>query len=229
MGLFRNVEGYFIIDSDKYRAKNETGDYVLTDFAKKDLKICALQFAYPSIDIDDSNKETGILYKERKARPPERIFQPDYNEATIKKALSEVELFYNQYMADLDFDSETPAQAITRLMNKAKWKSSTFQQKTGLEQGIYRNILNNPDKKFELPTLVSICVGLDLTQKISTRIIEKAGYSLTGNIINAAYNYILSNSIFKDIPACNAFIEDMNKRYGSKVPLLGSRFYREKV
>lgn len=229
LGLFRNVDGYYVIDNEIYRARNETGNYALTDYAKDNLNQCTLQFTYNITDIFEFNKKNGVLYRGRKARPPEEIFLPKYNEETINKALAEVGNFRAQYEADLNFDGETSAQILMRLMNAKGWRSSTFQQKTGVNQSTYRKIKNSPKQNLELNILVSICVGLELSQETSKKIIEKAHISLNSNdLIYKAYSYILSPAMPKDITACNAFIEKINQDSKSaKIPLLGSGFYRE--
>lgn len=210
--LFRNVEGFFVINSDKYRVKNERGEWTLTAYAKSNINECALKFEYNIATIYETNRANGVLY--RRTPRPVTVYTPEYNEELVDKALEEVKVAEKEIEKVLALSEETVAQKLKKNMENKKWNSSIFQTKTGLSANHYSKINNNPNRKFELHILVSILVGLDLPHLTAVQLLEKAGHVLQPNIIeHNVYNHILSNAGMRNIYACNAFIEELNKKY----------------
>jgi hypothetical protein len=231
--LFRNVEGRYVINTDKYRIRNADGDYVLTEYAKENLDECAITFEYNILEIFELNRKRGVMYKaegkaHREPRIP-KIFYPEHNEELSLRALEEVSAAKAEFEKVLALGDETVAETLKRYMEiaKPKWNSTTFFTRTGLNPQEFRKINTKPNKKFELPAIVSICVGLDLPQGASLQIIEKAGFKLNPAILEgSAYLYILSPAIPKNIPACNEFLEALSETFKDHpVRLLGSKFY----
>jgi hypothetical protein len=79
--LFRNVEGRYVINADKYRTLNADGDYVLTEYAKENLDECAITFEYNILEIFEYNRTSGVMYKRAREACPTKIFYPEHNEA----------------------------------------------------------------------------------------------------------------------------------------------------
>jgi len=163
----------------------------------------------------------------REARPPVEFFAPKVNQTVIDKALQQVETLQKEIDELRGYFSETVSQTIKRLMESKKWKSSIFQSKTGLNQGLFRKISTIQDKKLSLPVIISICVGLCLPQEISKQLINQAGYALSANSIEGIiYTRIISGVLPYDIPAINAVIDEIElKNPGEKIRRLGSQFY----
>jgi hypothetical protein len=227
-GLFRNVEGYYVINADKYRTQDANGNYVLTEYAKDNLDECALTFEYNLLEIFEYNRSQGVMFKGSREPRPTKIFYPTANEAVINKALEEAVTIQRAFDSVKALGDETVAQTLTRYMVEIKrWKSSTFESKTGLSPGLFRKITTTPNKKLELYVLVSIWVGLDLPQGKSIEIIERAGYKLKPEILeDSVYLYILSTASLRNIVACNELIRKMMEdNEGYTIHFLGSQSY----
>ena len=226
LGLFRNVEGYYVIDTDKYRILNEAGEYVLTDYSKENLDQCALQFTYSIAELFEFNRLQGVLYKQSRRPRAVHIFTPEYNEKLIAKALDEVDTAQKEFDKVTALGDETVSQIIWRYMEQKKWNSSIFQVRTGLKPDHYSKIKTKPNRVFTLPVLVSICVGLDLSHTKSVQILEKAGFKLVPEILeHHVYDYILSTASMRNIYACNEFIAKMEQKYNTEIHRLGSGAY----
>ncbi|GHV02274.1 hypothetical protein FACS1894211_13400 [Clostridia bacterium] len=230
VGLFRSVEGYFVIDAPEYRTESENGGFTLTDYARANLSDCTLRFEYNIADLFEFNRKSGVLYREkqrREARPPHDIFAPKINQAVIDKALEQVGALQKEIGELKTFFGETASQTVRRLMESRKWKSSTFAMKTGLNQGLFRKINTVRDKRLELPVVVSICVGLCLPQEISRSLIEQSGHKLRSNSVeDIFYTRVISGVLPSDIPAINAVIDELNAQSpDEKIRPLGSQVY----
>lgn len=230
MELFRNVEGYFIINTPDYWEYTKKGEYKLTDYAKKNLHECSLSFEYNMVELFEFNRERGILYKGKRKPRTTRIFSPIYNQASIDKALEVVPIYQKQIEAAKEFGDETMAQMLVRFMKQKHWQSSIFQEKTGLTSSTYRKIVNTPHCKLELPILVSICVGLGLPPAHARELLNKGGHIFgKTNPEDIAYDAIISGAVSDNILSCNAFIDEIEKKNaGSKIRRLGSIFYNDK-
>jgi hypothetical protein len=232
MGLFRSVEGYFVIDAPLYRNESTDGAFVLTDYARENLDECTLTFEYNIAELFEFNRDRGVLYREkqqRQARPPQNIFSPKYNQTAIDKALAEVSRAQRQIEAAQEFGDITAAQQIARYMErtKPKWNSSIFQERTGLSKNEYSKIMTKPNRSFKLPTIVSICVGLKLPAEHARELITKAGFVLgKSSPEDIAYSMILAGVVSDNILACNAFIEGLEQKNPNyEIRKLGSQMY----
>ncbi|NCB55475.1 MAG: ImmA/IrrE family metallo-endopeptidase, partial [Epsilonproteobacteria bacterium] len=227
MELFHFAEGYFVINTDKYAIQGESGEYRLTDYARENLADCALNFRYDALDLVFAlNRESGVMYKQSRTPRPVTIFTPEYNEELVSKALDEVPAALKSFDDAKALGNETVAQILARYMKQKKWNSSTFQTRTGLKSGHYSKTNTNPNRVYELPILVSICVGLDLPHGVSREILEKAGFKLNPAILEQSlYDYILSPAGSRNIPACNEFLQKAAEQRKEKVRPLGSGFY----
>ena len=218
MGLFRNVEGHFVIDTFAYRMESIDGGYVLTEYARENLDECTLTFEYNIAELFEFNRKSGVLYREkqrRTARPSQGLFAPKYNQAVIDKALAEVSEAQRQIEAAQAFGDATAAQTIAAYMERAKpkWNSTIFQERTGLSKNEYSKITTKPNRNFELPTIVSICVGLKLPTEHARDLIAKARFALgKSSPEDIAYSMIISGMVSDNILACNAFIEELEQK-----------------
>ena len=231
--LFRNVEGRFVINADKYRMPDERGEYRLTEYAKTNIEDCALIFGYNIIEFFKHIPEIGILYSGRRQMRPVSLFTPEYNQESIDKALRITAACQQQIASARTFGDITPAQMIISYMERAnpKWNSTIFRQRTGLSKNDYSRITTKPNRKFELPIIVSICIGLKLPNEHARELITKAGYVLNKtNPEDIVYSMILSGAVSDDIFSCNAFIEEIEKKNpGSKIRKLGAQAYDGQV
>ena len=227
MELFRYAEGYFVINTEKYIQRASDGEYLLTEYARENLADCALIFNYDIYDvIFEFNKQRGVMYRKQRAPRDLKLYYPQYNEKLANRALEEVPEALKKYQDAIALGDETVAQTLMRYMNQKKWNSSKFQEKTGLSAKQYNNIKNKPNRNFELNTLVSICVGLDLPQGKSFEVLRRAGYELKPEVLeHVLYSHILSTAGMRNICACNAFLEEAAEKAKETVRLLGSGFY----
>jgi hypothetical protein len=229
MGLFRNVEGFFVIDTPTYWNYTDKGEYKLTNYAKENINECSLSFEYNIVELFEFNRERGILYKGQRQPRPVKIFSPKFNQASIDKALDVVPIYQKQIEAAKELGDETMAQMVVRYMKIKHWQNSIFEERTGLLSSTYRKIVNSPNCKLELPIVISICVGLGLPSAHARELLSKAGHILgKTNPEDIAYDAIISGGVGSDIISCNAFIEEIeNINAGSQIRRLGSQSYNE--
>jgi hypothetical protein len=99
MGLFRYVDGNYVIDNEKYIVQDIDGNYSLTEYAQDNLQECALQFTYRRVDIrlhgqfhaDTFHRITDNVY-EKLPR-----YDSDKNAAIVASALAFKAKFQEEY------------------------------------------------------------------------------------------------------------------------------------
>lgn len=105
-----------------------------------------------------------------------------------------------------------------------------FTKYTELSADLYSKITKHPNKEFEMPTLISICIGLGFSTNVSYYIIEKAGKKLRINTIeDRVYDFLLKNYAGQSIKTCNCFIDSVAENQNQKIRRLGTLSHSEKA
>lgn len=86
-----------------------------------------------------------------------------------------------------------------------------------------------PNKKLGLQTLVSVCIGLDISADVSFFLLEKAGFKIKQeDVEDRAYAYLLSFHSSLTITECNDILDEISKKEEISIKPLGSMSHREK-
>lgn len=252
-GLFRYVENHFVINLPKYCEQGKSGEYRLTNYARENLHNCSIAIndvtdndknivsSRRFFDVENENNTVDkpeiessispfrdeVPFRFKRETRPVKVYDPEANKAVIEKALLEVVAFQKDIEVAKDFVGETLAEIIVRYMNKMKWQSSIFQERTGLTASAYKKIINDKNCKLDLQSIISICVGLGLPLYISQDLINRAGFSLVpDNVEHIVYTRILAGAVENNISTINVLIDELSKRYpNEKIRKLGSRTY----
>jgi len=212
-GRFRYVENQFIIDHEYYVKHDGFGEYTLTDHAHKNLSECALQFyttkEYPDIGIKNPS---GVVYRTDNSKAVSRKhYNYEVSESIIDnaEALQKLQQSFNDKYEDNLSVSQTFAQTAKTLMERKKWNSVIFKEKTLLDDSMYSRIMKN-ERNPSFRTAIAICVGLGVDAITASNMLAGAGYSFSPSKEHQAFSYILSALHGKSIDECNAFLESIS-------------------
>ena len=220
-GLFRFIDGYFVINDEKYVTVDEDGSLHLNDYAWSHLAECTLQFTYRQVNMkkhgefhtDLFHRENGDAYQQL----PQ--YDSDKNTAVVLRAeeLSKLREDFEARYADHKEMTQTFWERAYSIMQKKKWNTAIFCEKTQLNEMTYSRAKNNFNSNPDVRTVISICAGLDLDLPLTTELLGLAGHTLSNTREHQAYGYVISVMKGRTIHERNQFLESV------QVPLLGSK------
>ena len=213
-GKFRYVNGSFVIDHENYVRPDGLGEYKLTEYAKQHMDECALHFTNWRERPDTSaTRQSGVAFRMDSSSMQERTrYEDGANYSIIDNAealLMLRENFDTQYASHLAI-TQTFAETAKTLMERKKWNSVIFKEKTHLDDSMYSRLVNNSDRLPSLRTAVAICVGLGVDAITANKMLALAGHSFGQSKEHQAFCYLFSALHGKSIDECNAFLESMS-------------------
>ncbi|WP_052144576.1 ImmA/IrrE family metallo-endopeptidase [Halalkalibacter okhensis] len=199
-GQFSYVDGYFVINEDKYIKLRNNGKRELTQYAKDNLIECVLNFSYKlksSYDPQGVQHKIDLMYRLQYSTDYKRL--PFYasnpqNDAVFDKAeaLRNLREEFDAKYEETKKYTKTFSEKVYEIIEMKKWNSAIFKDKTLLDDMAFSRIKNKKDKAPNLKTVITICVGLDLDLSMTNELLKLAGHSLTSSREHSAYSYIIT-------------------------------------
>ena len=214
-GLFRYVNGHFVINDDKYIEQDDDGKCELTDYAWANLEECTLQFTWQSLRKEDAEKHFPFELLHR-ANGDRKASKYDSQKSAPAVQISE-ELRKKRE----EFERQSAARKITGV-NKTCWEvifeilqsrgisKSHFCSLTGLGEEVYRKAEKNIDTKPSLRTIVAIGRGLDLDIGTTEKLLQLAGHAFDESDEQQALKYCITGFSGMSIDDANEFLESYN-------------------
>ena len=214
-GLFRYVDGYFVIDNEQYVEKDDDGKYALTDYAWSHLSECTLQFSWQTVRPSPTDKSFPFEIFHR-ANTDRRVSKYDNSQNGSVIKMSE-ELRQKR----AEFERQSEARKITGI-NKSCWegifeilqlrgiKKAHFCNLTGLGEEVYRKAEKNIDTKPSMRTIVAIARGLDLDITTTDKLMQLAGHAFDESDEHQALRFCITGFPGGTIEEANEFLESYN-------------------
>ena len=213
-GMFRYIEGCFVIDHENYIKTNGRGGYELTDYARQHLDECTLRFTTRREKDDTAVRpQSGVAFRMDGSMLIERTRYEDEASSSIidnAEALRKLRDAFDTEFSNQQAITHTFAQTAKTLMARKKWNSVIFKEKTLLDDSMYSRIISNSERLPSLRTAVAICVGLGVDAITANRMLALAGHSFGQTKEHQAYCYLFSALHGKSIDECNAFLESVS-------------------
>jgi Zn-dependent peptidase ImmA (M78 family) len=205
-GLFRYVEGRFIINDTKYISKKQGGIYLLTDYAREHLDECALRF---SAVLPDTEKRYGgeLNRKNRQSYAAVKKYAEDALRLQTAEARAKAneafrdEAAYHKKLITAVGSGTCFAECFNALMkvvfdtiNVPEHKQGAkFFDITGIATKIYYDMRSaKPDYCPKDRTLVAICAGFDLDISVAEKLFAAGGKALRHTDEHLAFRIILT-------------------------------------
>lgn len=179
-GLFCFADGYFVINDEKYITIDDDGKYHLNDYAWEHLPECTLQFTYRRVNIRKRpSYPSDLLHRDNDSDIRDLPqYDADKNTAVVMRAEELQKLkeeFESQYEERKEV-AQTFWQRAYGIMQKRKWNTAIFCEKTQLNEMTYSRVKNNPPSNPDVRTVISICAGLDLDIGLSRQDTQQFPY-----------------------------------------------------
>lgn len=212
-GAFCYAEGYFVLRDEKYVLPGETALF-LTEYAKRHLSECTLDFSYKLVGNGVNAYKTQYMfrsdveYKKLPSYDSNTQNMDEYNKA-LKKELDSVSADFQQQLNRNRLVSESTSQRMCKYMSAARWNTAIFQSKTLLAPMDYTRVYQN--HKFKVPAYTAMAVGLELTLHETEEALKLSGLGYDENDpAEFAYMYILSTFHGCPIDECNTVLDRLN-------------------
>ena len=211
-GLFRYVDGYFVINDEQYVERTEDGKLTLTDYAWANLNECTLQFTWQPLRADEAEKHFPfeLLHRETGERKASKY--------DSKQSAAAVQMSEALQKKREEFERQSAARKITGV-NKTCWEvifeivqsrglsKSHFCSLTGLGEEVYRKAEKNIHTRPSLRTIVAIGRGLDLDIGTTEKLLQLAGHAFDESDEHQALKYCITGFSGMSIDDANEFLE----------------------
>lgn len=214
-GLFRYVDGYFVINDKKYITHEDSGEYILTDYAWEHLSECTLQFSWQVLKGADVHKHF----------PSEILHRANTDRKTSKYELSNnkpvIQMSEELKQKREEFERQNSIRKMTSI-NKTCWQliyeiiqskglsKSHFCSLTNLGEEVYRKAEKNIGTNPSVRTIVAIARGLDLNLDTTETLMRLAGHAFGETDEDQALKFCITGFSGKPIEEANEFLESYN-------------------
>lgn len=209
-GLFRYVDGYFVIDDAAYIEYDESVNYSLTDYAWSHLEECTLQFTSQKIDCTDGHKHLpiGIMHHDNPEYELSK-FDSKQNSSVISEAIKKKRQEFERQKADRKIiygDAKTCWQLMYEIIESKGMSKSHFCSITGLGEEVYRKAQKNHKTTPNLRTIVAFARGLDLGIEVTEKLLQSAGHAFDDSDEHHALRFCITGFSGCPLEDCNEFL-----------------------
>ena len=211
-GLFRYVNGYFVIDDEQFVVKDENGTYALTDYSWSHLSECTLQFSWQTVRPSPTEKRFPdvILHRANADRKVSK-YDAGQNSGVIKMSEElrrKREEFERQNAArQIAIPQKTCWELIFEILQARGMSKSHFCNVTGLGEEVYRKAEKNIDTRPTMRTIIAIARGLDLDISTTEKLMQLAGHAFDESDEHQTLRFCVTGFPGGTIEDANEFLE----------------------
>jgi len=212
-GLFRFVNGYFVIDDPRYIEKDETGRLALTEYAWDNLDSCTIRFTMKPARFKKDLEFPGLIMHrsegfDKLPQLDEENYQEIIRRAREAKAKRQESFQLQMETLRILAPEKSCCQMLKDLFEARHLTKYEFEKITLLGPEVYSKVLNDNLKNPTTRTIVAIACGLDLDLDATERIMKAAGRSFTYSDEDRALKYCVTVYIGHPIEEINDFLEE---------------------
>ena len=211
-GLFRYVNGYFVVDDEQFVRKDDDGAYTLTDYAWSHLSECTLQFSWQTVRPSPTEKRfpNVILHRANADRKVSK-YDAGQNSDVIKMSeglRKKREEFERQNaVRQIAIPKKTCWELIFEILQERGMSKSHFCSATGLGEEVYRKAEKNIDTRPTMRTIIAIARGLDLDIDTTEKLMQLAGHAFDESDEHRALRFCVTGFPGGTIEDANEFLE----------------------
>lgn len=212
-GAFIYVDGFFVLNQEKYVTVSADGKIKLTAFAQSNLATCTLSISKKLIATSSSTEAQGLLFRSNTIYAEKNIFNSNPQNAELNNKANE---FEKQFSRTLSISTHAN-DVLWQHMQKQHWNTGIFQNKTLLDPINYSRVQKNT-YNFKMPAIIAMGIGLCLPLTEMNLILSLAGFTFNANDKQQqAYQFLFTSYFGKTIEECNELLEKLGlKTLGSK-------------
>ena len=211
-GLFRYINGYFVIDDEQFVTKDDDGAYSLTDYAWSHLAECTLQFSWQTVRLSPTEKRFPFEVFHR-ANTDRKVSKYDADQSSGVIKMSEElrqkrEEFERQNaVRHITSPKKTCWELIFEILKARGMSKTHFCSATGLGEEVYRKAEKNIDTRPSMRTIVAIARGLDLDIGTAEKLMQLAGHAFDDSDEHQALKFCITGFPGGSVEDANEFLE----------------------
>ena len=218
-GLIVHADGVFAINNPKFVTTKDDGSFILTDYALDHADECCLVFTRKtrvSKQYDDSYYRICFLCRD----PNSESFveatcdiHEEHNE-NIKHRAEEMGKIRDESDRLQEIADELPTTfhgTLNKHIERQGYTNEDMEERTYISA---RSLIDYRNKRVsetnpELPTVLALCVALNLHPLFSYDLIKKAGYDVMSiSPVNCVYQYLINNHHMECVDMWNRKLRD---------------------
>ena len=221
-GKLKYVEYHICINNPKYITKDDSGEEILTKYARQHMHECCLVFnvtnKYSSSNSCKVNHNEGYKnsidydYKiEIKSNCRlELVPRIQFSEIANRENCDVIEKMISEYEKDVvDIFDNLPnnfGKALKMLRKRKRYTQELLAEKASVSIKTIGDLEGNK-RKPSLETVMALVIALELPPMISIHMVGLAGYNLLTSTTKAkAYNFLIFYCSGRDIKKCNEIL-----------------------
>lgn len=210
-GKFKYVEGYVIINDEKYIHADESGKYALTEYAWNNLTECTLTFSVQRIKRSSANGKLPISILHR-ANDEQEVskFEKSNNEAVLQYSeeiqQKRQEFEKQQKLRRLHSPQKSCYEAMFEIIQAKGISKSHFCNATLLGEEVYRKAEKANSSKPGTRAITAFAVGLGLDIDTAEYLMKLAGRVYSEDDEDQALKFCLTGLSGHSIEDCNDFL-----------------------
>lgn len=210
-GQFKYVEGYVIINDDKYIQMDESGKYSLTEYAWDNLSECTLTFSVQRIKRSSANGKLPISILHRVNDEQEVSKYEKESNKEVLKCSEEIlrkrqEFEKQQALRRLHSPKKSCYEAMYEIIQAKGISKSHFCNVTLLGEEVYRKAEKGNTSKPGARAITAFAVGLGLDIDTAEYLMQLAGRVYSEDDEDQALKFCLTGLSGHSIDDCNDFL-----------------------
>lgn len=210
-GQFRYVDGYVIINDDKYIQIDESGKYSLTEYAWDNLAECTLTFSVQRIKRSSANGKLPISILHRANDEQEVSKYEKESNKEVLKCSEEIlrkrqEFEKQQALRRLHSPKKSCYEAMYEIIQAKGISKSHFCNVTLLGEEVYRKAEKGNTSKPGARAITAFAVGLGLDIDTAEYLMQLAGHVYSEDDEDQALKFCLTGLSGHSIDDCNDFL-----------------------
>lgn len=211
-GLFRYVDGYFVINDSTYVEEDEHGHPSLTDYAWANLDECTLKFSWQTVHREDNHRNLPFEFFHRaNADQKASSYNKDDNDAALLRAeqLERKTKEFEQQKAihRMSAPDMTCWQMMNQIIETRGVSKPHFCELTGLGEEVYRKAKRNDDSKPSIRTIVAFAHGFGLDLDNTKKMMQLAGHAFDESDEHLALQFCITGFAALPLEDCNEFLK----------------------
>lgn len=180
------VENHVCINDKKYITKDDTGNLILTYYARMNMDECCIKFVYKEKGKNDENGYGAFCYLCRDANQGFN-FEIDISLDKNGRLADKLDTIKRseQYFKDIQEMRKIGSMSFTEALNFLKEyldvTNDDLEIDSGLDERTIRRYLNGENKVPDKKTVIALCRGLRLPIQICDMLMKLAGHTLNTN------------------------------------------------
>ena len=216
-GRFIHAGGMFVINDPKYVHIQDNVEAELTEYALEHVDECCLVFdreTRVSKHYDDSFYRICFLCRDADSKSfVEAKYNPreSQNEDVVKRA-QEMSTIMAEAKRVAEILAEMPSSFCGTLdyhIKRRDYTNEKMEECTGISSRTIQDYRNKRDAKPTLPSVLALCIGLNLHPVFAYDLITKAGYNIMIPVEeNLVYRYLIDNHHMENIHMWNQKLQE---------------------